>query len=930
MAVSQNDVVAQMRSALALTEPDLDTTIGTTTRKILDAVGEAIAESYVDRYLLNYQYDIDAKSGADLDNFVQLFGFSRLPAKRASGSVTFERAATVSVNSIIAQGSQFSTTDAVPILVATVVPGVLLRGDTSITVAAQAVLGGASGNVPANSLSLAVTPVPGVGSFSNTSAFTGGADAESDDQLRNRFKKTVFRNLAGTEQMFTALALENDNVSQVNVIGSSQRHREQVQLDASGTATSTLVGSRYVYDGSAVFGPSIDAGNVLTPGIHYAFSTTTPPTITSLDSTLAPAGGVFDLTFEYVPTASRNDPTGGVTNRIDIYINGSVAETASETAIFRATKTFNSSYVQPPVVNTPVASALNGGMAAGTYFYKVTATNSLGETVSSNEVSVVVAGSVLSPPTLATAVTQPTGGALPAGTAYSYKITGINASGETVGSNEKTVTTIASLAAPVLAVPTTATTGGTGLAASTTYFYKVTALNDAGQSLGSNERSIATGAGATNSISLSWAAVTGATGYRVYRGTAAGAESIYYFVGATTTFVDQGSSANVAGTVPTTNTSSTATNANVLTWPALPGALSYRVYRGTAAGAENAFYAVGNVTTYTDTGAATTAGSPPSPGTATTTTSSVALTWAASANATGYKIYRGTASGAENVLVTSVGAATSYTDVGATGTGATPPLTSKASGDPLAAANFLRSDSTPVVSGNYFLPLSFAPVLDATQTGQITIGSVTYIEGVDFWAVNDITREGGSFRSLSGIEFKSAANGQAKAIPADGTQVALTYTFNALPRDIEESVRAWRLITTDVRVHQAKPVLLDFFFAVILSNGYTISGVQGPVEAAISAYINGVGFNGVVQVSDLIEIVHQVPGVDAVRFLTSKDDAVHFGIQRVSNTDSILTSYATTGGLVSRAIDVIVGDDEVPYFNRAVLSLRAQNSMGPV
>src|SRR4051794_5411380 len=89
--VTQTDIVAQMRAALSVSEPDLDTTIGSTTRKILDAVAEVVAESLIDKLLLDYQYDIDAKSGQDLDDFVALFGFNRLPAKRATGTVIFSR-----------------------------------------------------------------------------------------------------------------------------------------------------------------------------------------------------------------------------------------------------------------------------------------------------------------------------------------------------------------------------------------------------------------------------------------------------------------------------------------------------------------------------------------------------------------------------------------------------------------------------------------------------------------------------------------------------------------------------------------------------------------------------------------------------------------------------------------------------------------------
>ncbi|HEV2709144.1 MAG TPA: hypothetical protein VGU67_02925 [Edaphobacter sp.] len=107
----------------------------------------------------------------------------------------------------------------------------------------------------------------------------------------------------------------------------------------------------------------------------------------------------------------------------------------------------------------------------------------------------------------------------------------------------------AGLVAPGTVTPTPSTTGGT-LAAGN-YFYKVTALNAAGETTGSAEASTTT-TGSTGSVALAWAAVSGATSYRVYRGTAAGAESVFYTTG-TNSYTDT-NAASTAGTVPTTNT----------------------------------------------------------------------------------------------------------------------------------------------------------------------------------------------------------------------------------------------------------------------------------------------------------------------------------------------------------------------------------------
>jgi hypothetical protein len=117
----------------------------------------------------------------------------------------------------------------------------------------------------------------------------------------------------------------------------------------------------------------------------------------------------------------------------------------------------------------------------------------------------------------------------------------------------------ANLTAPVQAATGTSTTGGTGLSAATTYYYVVTAVDSNGQeSLASNEQSQLTGAGGTNSNTINWAVVPGAVGYRVYRGTATGAEGTgaggaVYIVpgGASITFLDTGAASQASAAQPT-------------------------------------------------------------------------------------------------------------------------------------------------------------------------------------------------------------------------------------------------------------------------------------------------------------------------------------------------------------------------------------------
>lgn len=105
---------------------------------------------------------------------------------------------------------------------------------------------------------------------------------------------------------------------------------------------------------------------------------------------------------------------------------------------------------------------------------------------------------------------------------------------------------------PVNSAFSTATTGGS-LAAGT-YYYRVSATNANGETLASAETSQVVPAGtSTNTVTVNWGAVTGATGYKVY-GRTTGAELLIASVGAVTTYVDTGS-ITPAGALPTVSTS---------------------------------------------------------------------------------------------------------------------------------------------------------------------------------------------------------------------------------------------------------------------------------------------------------------------------------------------------------------------------------------
>src|SRR3954447_18688859 len=99
------DYSSQIIDQLKILIPDLSLDPLTPERKIVDTVAEILAESSIDPYILNYQYDIDTKVGSDLDKFVALFGFARQAGRRATGTVTFSRAQAANDDILIPSGT---------------------------------------------------------------------------------------------------------------------------------------------------------------------------------------------------------------------------------------------------------------------------------------------------------------------------------------------------------------------------------------------------------------------------------------------------------------------------------------------------------------------------------------------------------------------------------------------------------------------------------------------------------------------------------------------------------------------------------------------------------------------------------------------------------------------------------------------------------
>jgi hypothetical protein len=97
---------------------------------------------------------------------------------------------------------------------------------------------------------------------------------------------------------------------------------------------------------------------------------------------------------------------------------------------------------------------------------------------------------------------------------------------------------------------------GTGTLAAATYFYRVSAITAVGETLACAEVGLAIGA--TTGVDLTWDAMPGATGYRVY-GRSTGAELFIAEISGTTLAYTDSGAITPTGALPTANTARIAT-----------------------------------------------------------------------------------------------------------------------------------------------------------------------------------------------------------------------------------------------------------------------------------------------------------------------------------------------------------------------------------
>jgi len=215
---------------------DVDLSVYGEVGQFVQLMSQALSDTWDGLEDVYYSAFIDTSEGVSLDRVVALGGISRRAAQQAFGtlSVSGVDGTTITSLSLTAQTSQ-------AIQFQNITSGVVTGGTTTLTI--QAIEGGEEGIVPADSIIELTNPFTGVDAITNPLATTGGAEIESDPNLRARYKEVSITGGSSVPAIISALK-NLDNVDRAIVIENATnatdgegRPPHSVECVVGGTAT---------------------------------------------------------------------------------------------------------------------------------------------------------------------------------------------------------------------------------------------------------------------------------------------------------------------------------------------------------------------------------------------------------------------------------------------------------------------------------------------------------------------------------------------------------------------------------------------------------------------------------------------------------------------------------------------------------------------
>jgi uncharacterized phage protein gp47/JayE len=331
----------------------LDFTVGSVLRAVMEATaamalwlqGVALQIASLARF--------STSNGADADSWAADFGFDRLPAKAATGSVTFSRF-TPTNPALIPVGTFIQTADLS--LKYEVIPDlnqaaydptqaayVIAAGVTSCSATVQATVLSGAGNVGAGFINTLGGAIAGIDAVTNPLAFDNGADSETDAAFRARFVLYI-AGLSKATRAAIGSAISDIQQGVVYTITENQNFDGTpnpgyffiVVDDGSGNPSSDFLSTvsnavnavRAIGANFGVFGPSVLSATI-TLTITVATGFDKPTLATQVQTALLTyiSSLTIGQTLPYTRLAQiAYDASAGITNVSALLLNGSAAD----------------------------------------------------------------------------------------------------------------------------------------------------------------------------------------------------------------------------------------------------------------------------------------------------------------------------------------------------------------------------------------------------------------------------------------------------------------------------------------------------------------------------------------------------------------------------------------------------------------------------
>lgn len=168
---------------------------------------------------LKNQMFADTASGEYLDYIALQRGLERKTAVKSHGVLSFGIPNPVDRNTVIPKGCVVATGDSEPVRFCTVEDGVITAGNIFVDVKAEAEKAGRAGNVKKESVTVGVSVPSEIVVIKNAMPFSGGKQAETDIELRERIRKSFTNKPNGTNKAYyEMLALSVEGITKASAV----------------------------------------------------------------------------------------------------------------------------------------------------------------------------------------------------------------------------------------------------------------------------------------------------------------------------------------------------------------------------------------------------------------------------------------------------------------------------------------------------------------------------------------------------------------------------------------------------------------------------------------------------------------------------------------------------------------------------------------